>query len=79
MSEGNGELKAGTVKWFNDQKAYGFISLPEGGMDIFVHANQLRKSGIVRCLKEGEQVKFRISTGDKGQYAIDISVVPAES
>ena len=77
MSADNG-LAYGTVKWFNTQKAYGFISLPEGGMDVFVHANQLRKSGITRCLLEGEQVKFHISTGDKGQYATDISVVETE-
>jgi CspA family cold shock protein len=74
MSEDN-SFSHGKVKWFNSQKAFGFISLPEGGMDIFVHANQLRKSGITRCLLEGEQVKFHISNGDKGQYATDISVV----
>jgi cold shock CspA family protein len=44
-------------------------------MDVFVHANQLRKSGINRCLLEGEQVKFRVSTGQKGQFATDISIV----
>jgi CspA family cold shock protein len=73
MSENS--FSNGVVKWFNAQKAYGFISLPEGGMDIFVHANQLRKSGILRCLSEGEQLKFHIATGDKGKYATDISVV----
>ena len=78
MSVENGEFKTGVCKWFNAQKAYGFISLPEGGMDIFVHANQLRKSGILRCLQEGEKLKFHIATGDKGQYATDISLVEAE-
>jgi CspA family cold shock protein len=77
MSADN-SFSVGKVKWFNSQKAFGFISLPEGGMDIFVHANQLRKSGITRCLLEGEQVKFHISTGDKGQYATDISVITGE-
>lgn len=71
------EFATGRIKWFNSQKAFGFISLPEGGMDVFVHANQLRRSGITRCLLEGEQVKFRISTGQKGQYATDISLVEA--
>jgi CspA family cold shock protein len=74
MSEGDG-FTHGKIKWFNSAKAFGFISLPEGGMDVFVHANQLRKSGINRCLLEGEQVKFRISTGQKGQFATDISIV----
>jgi CspA family cold shock protein len=76
MSNGDG-FSTGSVKWFNAQKAFGFISLPEGGMDVFVHANQLRKSGILRCLLEGEQLKFRISNGDKGKFATDISVVAA--
>lgn len=76
MSE-NGEFKTGVCKWFNDYKAFGFISLPEGGMDVFVHANQLRKSGIHRCLIEGEHVKFRVTNGEKGQYATDISLVEA--
>ena len=77
MSEDN-SFSHGVCKWFNAQKAYGFISLPEGGMDIFVHANQLRKSGILRCLLEGEKLKFHIATGDKGQYATDISVVEGQ-
>ncbi len=74
MSEGN-SFQIGSVKWFNAQKAFGFISLPGGGMDVFVHANQLRKSGISRILHEGEKVKFRQETGPKGQFAIDISLV----
>lgn len=76
MSDENGFAR-GSVKWFNAKKAFGFISLPEGGMDVFVHATQLRESGIHRFLLEGEQVKFRISTGDKGKFATDISVVEA--
>ena len=75
MSEGNGEFKTGLVKWFNAQKAYGFISLPEGGMDIFVHAKQLRQSGITRFLKEGDRVKFLVSNGVNGQYATNLSLI----
>ena len=63
------------VKWFNNQKAFGFIELPGGGLDVFVHANQLRKSGITRVLKEGETVRFRTSKGPKGCFATDISIV----
>lgn len=77
MSDSDG-FTHGSVKWFNTKKAFGFISLPEGGMDIFVHAKQLRKSGILRCLLEGEKLKFHIAIGDKGQYATDISIVTAE-
>lgn len=74
MSEAN-SFQVGKIKWFNAEKAFGFISLPEGGMDIFVHANQLRKSGINRILREGEKVQFRQETGPKGQFAIDISLL----
>lgn len=66
----------GSVKWFNNKKAFGFIELPGGGLDIFVHANQLRKSGIDRVLHEGEKVKFRTSKGPKGSFAVDISLIP---
>ena len=67
----------GTIKWFNAQKAFGFIELPGGGLDVFVHANQLRKSGIDRVLREGEKVKFLTSKGPKGSFAVDISIVEA--
>lgn len=63
------------VKWFDNKKAFGFIELPGGGLDVFVHANQLRKSGITRVLKEGETVRFRTSKGPKGCFATDISIV----
>jgi CspA family cold shock protein len=65
----------GVCKWFNNQKAFGFIELPGGGLDVFVHANQLRKSGIDRVLYEGEKVKFRTSKGPKGSFAVDISLI----
>lgn len=64
-----------TVKWFNKDKGYGFISLPGGGLDVFVHAKQLRLSGIERVLNEGEKVSFNVRRGPKGVYATEISVV----
>jgi cold shock protein len=66
----------GTVKWFNNAKAFGFIELPGGGLDVFVHANQLRKSGIDRVLEQGELVRFQTSKGPKGSFAVDISILP---
>ena len=65
----------GTIKWFNRDKGFGFIQLPGGGVDIFVHANQLRKSGIERALVEGEKVSFSTSKGPKGSFAVDISLL----
>lgn len=64
----------GLVKWFNKDKGYGFISLPGGGLDVFVHANQLRKSGITK-LADGDKVKFETSKGPKGAFAINISIL----
>lgn len=51
--------KTGTVKWFNIQKGYGFLSNPEGDSDVFVHITALEKAGI-KELKEGQKVKFEI-------------------
>ena len=74
MSDENGRL-TGLVKWFDAKKAFGFISMPNGDMDVFVHANQLRKSGVHRILREGEQVSFKVELGTKGRFAVDITVV----
>lgn len=65
----------GLCKWFNSEKGYGFIQLPGGGLDVFVHANQLRRSGITRVLKEGEKVSFTIDKGPKGAFAKNISLM----
>jgi CspA family cold shock protein len=64
----------GKIKFFNAEKGFGFIQMPNGVLDVFVHANQLRKSGIERCLVENEEVKFVIERGPKGNFATDISV-----
>lgn len=65
----------GQVKWYNKTKGYGFIQLPGGGRDVFVHANQLHKSGIQDGLHEGDKVTFLIETGKKGDFATSIKLV----
>lgn len=75
MSESEEGFIRGSVKWFNVEKGYGFISLPGGGVDVFVHANQLRKSGINRMLKDGESVKFKTDRGEKGAFAVEITIL----
>ena len=61
------ERQAGTVKWFNDAKGYGFIS-PENGPDVFVHFKSVEMDGF-KSLKEGQKVTFIVSKGEKGLLA----------
>ena len=60
-------MPTGTVKWFNDKKGFGFISI-EGGEDIFVHHTAIESEGF-RTLEEGDKVEFEIVQGDKGNKA----------
>ena len=63
--------KAGTVKWFNNQKGYGFIS-DEEGKDVFVHYSGLNMSGF-KSLDEGAEVEFDVTEGAKGPQAINVT------
>ena len=60
----------GTVKWFNDQKGYGFLAR-EGGNDVFVHHSAIIADGY-RSLVEGERVEFSITQGPKGPAAAEV-------
>lgn len=60
----------GTVKWFSNQKGYGFIT-PENGKDVFVHFSAIGGDGY-KSLNEGEAVEFEISQGPKGEQAINV-------
>lgn len=70
MSE---ELVSGAVKWFNDDKGFGFIER-ESGSDVFVHFRAINGTGR-RTLVEGQQVSFEVSEGEKGPQAENVSVV----
>jgi CspA family cold shock protein len=67
MSE---ERVTGTVKWFNDQKGFGFIEY-EGGKDVFVHHSAIEAEGY-RSLAEGDRVEFSIEQGAKGPAAANV-------
>jgi cold shock protein len=67
------EKVTGTVKWFNSEKGYGFISR-EGGKDVFVHYSSLEGSGF-RNLAEGETVEFEIEDSPKGPQAAKVKKV----
>ena len=58
-------MAQGTVKWFNPEKGYGFIS-KEGGEDLFVHWSEIQMDGY-KTLDEGAAVEFEITTGDNGK------------
>lgn len=61
----------GTVKWFNAEKGYGFITSEEGN-DVFVHFSQINKDGY-KTLEEGEEVTFEVAEGPKGLQAENIT------
>ena len=60
----------GTVKWFSDQKGFGFLSV-EGGKDVFVHHSAIESQGF-RTLSEGDRVEFTLESGPKGPAAANV-------
>jgi CspA family cold shock protein len=69
-------MQTGTVKWFNDQKGYGFITPEAGGKDVFVHHSAVKMEGF-RSLNEGQKVKFEIAKGEKGDQAANVQKIDA--
>ncbi|MFA9397320.1 MAG: cold-shock protein [Clostridiaceae bacterium] len=63
----------GTVKWFNAQKGFGFITTEEGN-DVFVHFSGIKTEGF-KSLEEGDKVSFEITNGAKGEQAVDVMKV----
>ncbi len=63
-------MARGTVKWFNNQKGYGFIT-PESGSDVFVHHSAIQGEGY-KSLDEGQAVEFEVRQGPKGAEAANV-------
>jgi CspA family cold shock protein len=68
------ERQIGTVKWFNNEKGYGFATPDDGSKDVFVHYSAIQTEGY-RSLNEGDRIEFGIEMGDKGPKAVDITKV----
>lgn len=69
-------MKSGTVKFYNDQKGYGFIALDDGGTDVFVHATALERAGLTG-LSEGQKVSFETEI-DQRSGKTAVSTITAE-
>ena len=65
-------MATGTVKWFSDEKGYGFITPEDGGKDLFVHHTGINGQGF-RTLAEGAKVSYEEEAGDKGPKAVNVS------
>ena len=63
-----GTVQQGTVKWFNAEKGYGFITIDDGGEGVFVHYSAIEMTGY-KVLEEGQKVVFEVGTGSKGPQA----------
>ncbi len=67
-------MPTGRVKWFNDQKGYGFIKPDDGGEDLFVHHTSIEVQGF-RSLQEDQEVEFEVGEGQKGPQAVKVKPV----
>ena len=70
---GDGGMERGAVKWFDDQKGYGFIER-RNGSDVFVHFSDIEQKGY-KTLSQGQEVRFRVKQGTKGPQAVNVSKV----
>ncbi|HEV2359104.1 MAG TPA: cold-shock protein [bacterium] len=67
-------MATGTVKWFNGEKGYGFITPETGGKDLFVHFSAIQGDGY-KTLNEGQKVEYEATQGQKGPQASNVRVI----
>jgi CspA family cold shock protein len=68
-------MSKGTVKWFNADKGFGFITPEDGGKDLFVHHSEIKTGGGYATLNEGQKVEFEVGQGQKGPCANNVRPV----
>ncbi|WP_424245657.1 CspA family cold shock protein [Elusimicrobium posterum] len=64
-------MAQGKIKWFNDQKGYGFITPDDGSQDLFAHYQEIQGEGF-KTLAEGQSVEFEVANSEKGPKAVNI-------
>ena len=67
-------MATGIVKWFNEQKGFGFITPDDGSADVFVHYSAIESSGF-RTLDEGQKVEYSTQQGPKGMQAVGVKAI----
>ena len=65
------------MKWFNDSKGFGFISLEDGSKDVFVHHSAIQSDDEYKSLNEGDRVQFEVVQGEKGPAAENVTRIEA--
>ena len=65
-------MSKGTVKWFNEDKGFGFITPDDGGKDLFVHHSEIKTSGSRATLSDGQKVEYVVGQGQKGPCATNV-------
>ena len=63
-------MPTGAIKWFNNDKGYGFVENAEGGKDVFLHISALERAGI-SSVREGQKIQFELQTGRDGRTSAD--------
>jgi len=74
LKQTNGKAYEGTVKWFDAQKGYGFITINDEDRDVFVHFSAIKEEGF-KTLDQGQIVSFNIVNGQKGDQAADVRII----
>ena len=74
LNERSKEMAQGTVKWFNGDKGFGFITPDDGAKDLFVHYSEIQGGGY-RSLEENQRVQFEVEQGAKGPQAVGVTAV----